>query len=285
MKKKILSILVLLIVSGILISSVYAAGLQTVDFGDFKLDVPGDNWKYNNIGYDGSSNGNGVKVAYFTSDNLKGLHVDSFQSFFEDLNNSDYELIESEGNISLYQEDGNYLAVVSDDDELYIIEDENSLEETKAIAESAELKPSTGTQDNATNEENDTQETTSSNSNPFDDYFTIDTPKGAAFEKDDYYVKINSSNVEEVYIDNQSDLQILYAESDNLDEYKDYFTTVAQNNENDIKTDGNLTIIHDKNTNETRVYLFSEDKIVGLGSFTLDADTLKDMVNSVKFKK
>lgn len=285
MKKKILSILVLLIVSGILISSVYAADLQSVDFGDFKLDVPGDNWKYNNIGYDGSSNGNGVKVAYFTSDNLKGLHVDSFQSFFEDLNNSDYELIESEGNISLYQEDGNYLAVVSDDDELYIIEDENSLEEAKAIAESAELKPSTGTQDNATNEENDTQETTSSNSNPFDDYFTIDTPKGAAFEKDDFYVKINSSNVEEVYIDNQSDLQILYAESDNLDEYKDYFITVAKNHENDIKTDGNLTIIHDKNTNETRVYLFSEDKIVGLGSFTLDADTLKDMANSVKFKK
>ena len=285
MKKKILSILVLLIVSGILISSVHAADLQTVDFGDFKLDVPGDNWKYNNIGYDGSSNGNGVKVAYFTSDNLKGLHVDSFQSFFEELNNSGYELNESEGNISLYQQDGNYLAIVSDDDELYIIEDENSLEEAKAIAESAELKPSTGIQDNATNEENDTQETTSSNSNPFDDYFTIDTPKGAAFEKDDYYVKINSSNVEEVYLDNQSDLQILYAESDNLDEYKDYFTTVAQNNENDIKTDGNLTIIHDKNTNETRVYLFSEDKIVGLGSFTLDADTLKDMANSVKFKK
>lgn len=285
MKKKILSILVLLIVSGILISSVNAADLQSVDFGDFKLDVPGDNWKYNNIGHDGSSNGNGVKVAYFTSDNLKGLHVDSFQSFFEDLNNSDYELIESEGNISLYQEDGNYLAVVSDDDELYIIEDENSLEEAKAIAESAELKPSTGTQDDTTNEENDTQETTSSNSNPFDDYFTIDTPKGAAFEKDDFYVKINSSNVEEVYIDNQSDLQILYAESDNLDEYKDYFTTVAKNHENDIKTDGNLTIIHDKNTNETRVYLFSEDKIVGLGSFTLDADTLKDMANSVKFKK
>ena len=285
MKKKILSILVLLIVSGILISSVHAADLQTVDFGDFKLDVPGDNWKYNNIGYDGSSNGNGVKVAYFTSDNLKGLHVDSFQSFFEELNNSGYELNESEGNISLYQQDGNYLAIVSDDDELYIIEDENSLEEAKAIAESAELKPSTGIQDNATNEENDTQETTSSNSNPFDDYFTIDTPKGAAFEKDDYYVKINSSNVEEVYLDNQSDLQIWYAESDNLDEYKDYFTTVAQNNENDIKTDGNLTIIHDKNTNETRVYLFSEDKIVGLGSFTLDADTLKDMANSVKFKK
>ena len=147
------------------------------------------------------------------------------------------------------------------------------------------MKPSTGIQDNATNEENDTQETTSSNSNPFDDYFTIDTPKGAAFEKDDYYVKINSSNVEEVYLDNQSDLQILYAESDNLDEYKDYFTTVANNYGNDIKTDGNLTIIHDKNTNETRVYLFSEDKIVGLGSFTLDADTLKDMANSVKFKK
>ena len=60
---------------------------------------------------------------------------------------------------------------------------------------------------------------------------------------------------------------------------------IRYNHENDIKTDGNLTIIHDKNTNETRVYLFSEDKIVGLGSFTLDADTLKDMANSVKFKK
>ena len=112
----------------------------------------------------------------------------------------------------------------------------------------------------------------------------MDTPKNASFEKDDLYVKINSSNVEEVYLDNNSDLQVFYAESEDTDSYMDYFTTVAKNYENDINTDGNLTIMHDNNTDETRVYLCSNDKIVGVGSFTLDADTLKDMANSVKFK-
>ena len=60
--KRIFGILLMIMVFGMLISSVSAEELKPYDFGDYTLNVPGDNWHWFNAPYPGSSNGNGVSI-------------------------------------------------------------------------------------------------------------------------------------------------------------------------------------------------------------------------------
>lgn len=264
--KRIFGILILIAVFGMLISSVSAEELKPYDFGNFTLDVPGEEWQYFNAPYDGFSNKKGVSVAYFASDDK--VFEDELDSMF-----STYETLESEDGLRIYQnKNGDEYAVCKyTGDELYIIKDKN-LDEAKAIADTAKFK-------NPNSSDSDKNKLVSE-SDAFDGLFEMDVPKVSEFEKINEEGNDSYTNV--AFKDFKKNIAVNYIESDNIEDLKDYVSSMAQNEGVNLTTEGNLTIIENEIADNS-VYLFSVNKVVEVASSDVDLETLKEMANSVEF--
>ena len=169
--KRIFGILLMIMVFGMLISSVSAEELKPYDFGDYTLNVPGDNWHWFNAPYPGSSNGNGVSISHFYGDEFKEARVTDFEDFSKTYFGN-YDLIEDADGLKVYQAGNDYIVAKYSVDELYVIKDKD-LNEAKAIAESAQLKS------NETVDEDSDKLFTESDA--FDNLFKMDIPKKSEF--------------------------------------------------------------------------------------------------------
>lgn len=267
--KRIFGILLLILVFGMLISSVAAEDLKPHDFGDFTLNVPGEKWQYVNAPIEGSSNGNGVFVAHFTLDELK---VDTFDEAIEGYMGEKDEIIEDGDGLKVIKKSNEYAVIRYGGDELYLIEDKD-LNEAKAIANSAKLES------NDTNDEDNKKLV--SESDAFDNLFKMDIPKKSEFEKineegNDSYSIIS-------YKDYNRDIAVNYMETDDMDNLKDYVSQMAGMNDGNLTTEGNLTILETV-YGENSVFVFSDEKAIEIASSKADLDTLKEMANSVEFE-
>lgn len=269
--KRIFGILLMIMVFGMLVSSVSAEELKPYDFGDYTLNVPGDNWHWFNAPYSGSSNGNGVSISHFYGDEFKEARVTDFEDFSKTYFGN-YDLIEDEDGLKVYQAGNDYIVAKYSVDELYVIKDKD-LNEAKAIAESAQLKS------NETVDEDSDKLFTESDA--FDNLFKMDIPKKSEFEKINEEGNESYSTVS--FKDYNKDIAVNYVESDDMDAVKEHISEMIGLNDGNLTEEGNLTIAETV-YGENSVYVFSDNKAVEVSSSKVDLDILKEMAKSVEFE-
>ena len=268
--KKIYGILLLIVIFGMLISSASAEELKPYDFGNYTLNVPGDNWHYVNAPMEGSSNGNGVFIAHMTLDDLK---VDTFDEAFEDFAaNDDVELLEDGDGLKVFKNGNKYSVIRYGGEELFLIEDKN-LDEAKAIANSAKLESS--------NTDDSDNKNLVSQSDAFDNLFSMDIPKKSEFEKINEEGNESYSTIS--FKDFNKDIAVNYIETEDIGAVKEHISQLVGLNDGNLTEEGNLTIAETV-YGENSVYVFSDNKVVEIASSKVKLDTLKEMAKSVEFE-
>ena len=278
MQKKIFAVLLFAAVIGIVMSSVAATELQEHDFnGQFTLEVPGNYWMAN-ANADGHEyqDGNGITVQYLTTKDINGA---TFADYIASLGLKDGK---TDGNFTVFQNDGKYVVITNSSDEMYIITDKD-LTEAKAIAESADLGVD--------------EKTTSSNDEPSDATYdvadlekikmgkvlTINAPKGSDLDDatfDGFWTISYTAN-------NEAAVYYACEETSNtkIDDafYKEFIDNITSQKGVKSSVEGNATIVEGiqniDGTNAGYVHGDSEMVIV----ISNDLGLVKEMVKSVEF--
>ena len=268
--KKILTILMFAVVFGLVMGSVAAV---EHDFdGHFTLDVPESYWGHdmNTEGYK-YYNDQGINVEYITIEDINGA------SFEEYINSIGLENGMADGNFTIFQDGDKYVVVTKSDDEMYIITDKD-LDEAKAIAASADISSSDETVEAST----PVKPTVDLQSNDFDD-FKMDVPKDSKFEETtDSNAQFNGAKV---YVDSVNDVNITYAENDDIDDksVKEIVNSLKQETGAEATTNGNLNLITVGPYNE--VVFNNGTQMILITTSQLDLDTITAMAQSVEFTK
>ena len=278
MQKKIFAVLLFAAVIGIVMSSVAATELQEHDFnGQFILEVPGNYWMAN-ANADGHEyqDGNGITVQYLTTKDINGA---TFADYIASLGLKDGK---TDGNFTVFQNDGKYVVITNSSDEMYIITDKD-LTEAKAIAESADLGVD--------------EKTTSSNDEPSDATYdvadlekikmgkvlTINAPKGSDLDDatfDGFWTISYTAN-------NEAAVYYACEETSNtkIDDafYKEFIDNITSQKGVKSSVEGNATIVEGiqniDGTNAGYVHGDSEMVIV----ISNDLGLVKEMVKSIEF--
>ena len=278
MQKKIFAVLLFAAVIGIVMSSVAATELQEHDFnGQFTLEVPGNYWMAN-ANADGHEyqDGNGITVQYLTTKDINGA---TFADYIASLGLKDGK---TDGNFTVFQNDGKYVVITNSSDEMYIITDKD-LTEAKAIAESADLGVD--------------EKTTSSNDEPSDATYdvadlekikmgkvlTINAPKGSDLDDatfDGFWTISYTAN-------NEAAVYYACEETSNtkIDDafYKEFIDNITSQKGVKSSVEGNATIVEGiqniDGTNAGYVHGDSEMVIV----ISNDLGLVKEMVKSIEF--
>lgn len=273
--KKIVTILMFAAVIGMIMSSVSAVDLQEHDFdGHFKLDVPGNAF-YVDASADGykytSNDGQGLTIQYITTDDI---NCASFADYIDSLGLSNPQI---DGNFTIFQDDGKYVVITNSSEEMYIITDKD-LDEAKAIAASANISSS----DETTEASTPVKPTVDLQSNDFDE-FKMDVPKDSKFEETtDSDAEFNGAKV---YADSVNDINITYAENDDIDDksVKEIVNNLKQETGAEVTTNGNLNLITAGPYNE--VVFNNGTQMILITTSQLDLDTITAMAQSVEFTK
>ena len=278
MQKKIFAVLLFAALIGIVMGSVAAIELQEHDFnGQFTLDVPGNYWMAN-ANADGHEyqDGNGITVQYLTTKDINGA---TFADYIASLGLKDGK---TDGNFTVFQNDGKYVVITNSSDEMYIITDKD-LTEAKAIAESADLGVD--------------EKTTSSNDEPSDATYdvadlekikmgkvlTINAPKGSDLDDatfDGFWTISYTAN-------NEAAVYYACEETSNtkIDDafYKEFIDNITSQKGVKSSVEGNATIVEGiqniDGTNAGYVHGDSEMVIV----ISNDLGLVKEMVKSIEF--
>lgn len=273
--KKIITVLIFAAVFGLLLGTVSAADLQEHDFdGHFSLDVP-VNVFYTDASADGykyiSNDGQGLGIQYITTDDINGA---SFADYIDSLGLSNPQI---DGNFTIFQDDGKYVVITNSSEEMYIITDKD-LDEAKAIAASANISSS----DETTEASTPVKPTVDLQSNDFDE-FKMDVPKDSKFEETtDSDAEFNGAKV---YADSVNDINITYAENDDIDDksVKEIVNNLKQETGAEVTTNGNLNLITAGPYNE--VVFNNGTQMILITTSQLDLDTITAMAQSVEFTK
>ena len=288
--KKILTILMFLAVFGMLIGSVSAVDLHPHDFdGKFTLDVPSDDFSRPPVGtskyHDKSNN---LYIEYLTIEDVQKQNCKNFDEYINECLRLDE--VESDGNLTIFQDGKDYVVTVHSDDELFIITDDN-LNVAKEIAKSADFK-----NDDAVPSENNSSNTSNSSSNssnsandlervPVNEYLTIGAPKGTEFDNgtyDGFWVTYYGSKFDGiVYYTNEDSARV---KIDN--EYYDKFIKNITSHDG-IKSyvEGNVTIVEGiQNIDGTNAgYVHGDNAMVIV--ISNDLNLVKKMAQTVEFTK
>lgn len=274
--KRVLMILMFLAVSGMFAGAVSAGNLHPHDFdGKFTLDVPSDDFRclpgtseFHDLNSD-------LSIEYLTADDIHERNCNDFEEYIDECLRLDK--VESDGDLTVYQDGKDYVVTVHSDDELFIVTDEN-LEEAKAIASSADLE------NTSAGDTNESSEPAGGNaelkSQDFHGLFKMDVPKDSDFgDTENYDKKMATDSI--TYEDEVNNVSIHYIDDEDFDDQvvKDTVDGLKQQGA-EVTTDGNLYIISANGANE--IIFHDGPKTVMLSSGQLDSDTLTDMAKSIE---
>lgn len=279
--KKIMTILMFAAIFGLLICSVSATEWVEHDFdGHFTLKVPGNYWMAVGSGGHQYENDKGINIQHYTIDDINGA---TFAEYISSLGLKDGK---TDGDLTVFQNDGKYVIVANSSDELYIITDKD-LNEAKAIAESADLEvtETTPSEDNTTAESSNTTAATGDLEKvQVNDYLNIDAPKGSEFDNgtyDGYWL---------VYYAPGCDAAVYYTNDDSaktkIDDayYNEFIKNVTSQEGVKSSEIDNVTVVEGiQNIDGTNAaYVHGDNAMVIVVSN--DLNLVKDMAQSVEFK-
>lgn len=267
---------------GLMMGSVAAEDLQAHDFnGQFTLDVPGNYWMANAgaVGHQ-YEDGNGIKIQYITLNDING------KTFTDYVNSLGLSNPKTDGNFTIFQDNGKYVVITNSSDEMYIITDKN-LDEAKAIAASAKLGTlsSTPSQDNSTSQASNTTSTGDMEKVTVGNVLTINAPKGSEFNNgtyDGFWV---------VYSAAECDAVIYYTNDETanttIDEkyYDEFINNVTSQKGISSSKEDNVTVVEGiQNIDGTNAaYVHGDNAMVIVVSN--DLNLVKEMAQTVEFIK
>lgn len=264
---------------GLMMGSVAAEDLQAHDFnGQFTLDVPGNYWMANAgaVGHQ-YEDGNGIKIQYITLNDING------KTFTDYVNSLGLSNPKTDGNFTIFQDNGKYVVITNSSDEMYIITDKD-LDEAKAIAESVDLEGSDATEDTA----NDDSSESTTISNDLEKVkmgkvLTINAPKGSDLNEttfDGFWTVAYTAN-------NEASVWYTCEEISNttIDDafYKEFMDNVTSQKGVKSSDDGNATIVEGiQNIDGTNAgYVHGDNEMVII--ISNDLGLVKEMAKSVEF--
>ena len=278
--KKIFGILMFLAVFGMLIGSVAAADLEEHDFnGHFTLKVPGSYWMGVGSGGHTYENDKGVRISYFTVEDVEKEGYNNFDDYIKSLGLKDEK---TDGNLTIFKDGSKNVVIAKSNDEMYIIKDKD-LDEAKAIAASANL----GTDENNASDNGTIKASSPVKANvdleskDFND-FKMDIPKGSEFKNStDSEAEYNGGVI---YTDSNNDVNITFVDDNQIDDkfVKDVVSNLEKAGAKS-STNGNLNLIEAGPYNE--VVFNNGTKMIMITSSKLDLNTLTAMAQSVEFTK
>lgn len=275
--KKIWAILMFVVAFGMIMSSVSAVDLHPHDFnGLFTLDVPSDDFSRPPIGehryHDKSNN---LYVEYLTIDDVHARNCANFDEYINECLR--LEQIGTEGDLTIFKDDEDYVVTVHSDEELFIITDDD-LDVAKAIALSADLE------DKSKNDTNESSTPTSGNaelkSQDFYGFFKMDVPKDSDFgDTGNYDKRVVADSV--YYFDEVNNITINYINNEAFDDkvVNDTVEGLKQSGAN-VSAEDDLYVISANGTNE--IIFHDAPKTFIIISNQIDLDTLKDMASSIE---
>ena len=271
--RKIVFILMFVAVFGMLISSVSGAlDMHSMDFDNgFTIDAPDKHWIGDQVPFGKGYFGEGVKIHYFTDDDLQGTSLDEYIELQQ------YDEVGNDGNLTIYKSGNKYVVLTQSENEYCLITD-SDLDEAKEIAKTAVFASSSSDEKTA-EQSTPAKSTVDLKSEDFED-FKMDVPKDSKFketnELDDLY------NNGKIYSDSVNDLNITYADDSQIDDK--YIEDLLEGIEEDgakLSTNGNFYLIEAGPYNEL---LFNNGtQLILIVSSDLDVDTITAMAQSVKF--
>ena len=271
--KKIVSIFIFLLVFGMLISSVSGTmNMHSMDFDNgFTIDAPDKHWIGDQVPFGEGYFGEGVKIHYFTDDDLQGTSLDEYIELQQ------YDEVGNDGNLTIYKSGNKYVVLTQSDNEYCLITD-SDLDEAKEIAKTAVFASSSSDEKTA-EQPTPAKSTVDLKSEDFED-FKMDVPKDSKFKEtsdlDDLY------NNGKIYTDSVNDLNITYADDSQIDDkyIEDLLDGIEEDGAN-VSNNGNFYLIEAGPYNEL---LFNNGtQLILIVSSDLDVDTITAMAQSVKF--
>lgn len=284
--KKIITILVFAAVLGLVMGSVTAADLQAHDFdGKFTLDVPGNYWMGVGSPANTYDNGNGVKITYYTLDDIHKRGNTDFDDYINELVGKGLKPIGNESNIAMYKNNDKYTVFIHSDDEIYAITDPD-LDEAKAIAASARLggTEATPSEGNSTTAASNTTDTSDLEEVTVGDFLTIDAPKGTEFNNgtfDGFWTVYSAPSCDAVVYYTNGELANTPLDDAYYDEFIKNVTSQKGVKSSEID---NVTVVEGiQNIDGTNAaYVHGDNAMVIVVSN--DLNLVKNMAQSVEFK-
>ena len=274
-----------LAVFGMLIGSAAAADLEEHDFnGHFTLKVPASYWMGVGSGGHTYENDKGVRISYFTVDDVKKEGYNNFDDYIKSLGLKDEK---ADGNLTVFKDGSKNVVIAKSNDEMYIIKDKD-LNEAKAIAASANFGSDTksASVDNSTSKTSNTTSTGDMEKVAVGDVLKINAPKGSEFNNGSYY-----DGYWTVYSSPQDRVVIYHISTTpsgrQIDDayYKEFLNNVTSSGDFNVSKDGNITVVDGvQRVDATHVvYVYGNNQIATVSSDNIDLS--KEMAKSIEFLK
>ena len=282
--KRILGILMFLAVFGMLIGSAAAADLEEHDFnGHFTLKVPTSYWMGVGSGGHTYENDKGVRISYFTVDDVKKEGYNNFDDYIKSLGLKDEK---ADGNLTVFKDGSKNVVIAKSNDEMYIIKDKD-LNEAKAIAASANFGSDTksASVDNSTSKTSNTTSTGVMENVTVGKVLKVNAPKGSNFNNgtyDGFWIVYSAPECDAViyYTDDK-------AANTKIDDvyYDDFIKNITSQKGIKSSKEGNVTVVEGiQNIDGTNAaYVHGDNAIVIVVSN--DLNLVKDMAKSIEFTK
>lgn len=284
--KKIFAILMFVAVLGMFICSVSAEDLHPYDFdGKFTMDVPSDDFDRHPVGTNTfNDESNDLKIEYFTLDEVCNMNCNSFEDYI----NTQADWVENgtDGNLTIFQDDDDYIVTLQSDDVLVIITS-NDLEKAKTIAKTAEFSEgdATPSQDNSSTEPSNASSDVEMERVTVNDYLTIEAPKGTEFDNgtfDGYWTTYYGSEFDGIVYYTNGDL--IGATIDDAF-YDEFINNITSDERVNSHVEGNVTIVEGiQNIDGTNAgYVHGDNAMVIV--ISNDLNLVKQMAQTVEFTK